>query len=366
MTKDYYKVLGVPRNATREDIKKAYRMLAHKFHPDKEGGNEARFKEINEAYQVLSDEKKRSQYDQFGQVFEGGAGGGQGGFEWPGGFRGDFNEGGGAGGFADFDFSDVFEDFLGGGGGGRRRQGEKRGKDIRIDMEILFEESIFGATREVMLTKLSRCSACNGSGAAQGSAMRECASCGGRGNIQKTQRTFLGSFTQVATCPECMGVGKRPETPCKECRGKGIGEREERLEIFVPKGVRDGEVLKITGKGEASITGGIPGDLYIHLHVANHKIFRRQGDNIVMQLPLKLSQAVLGDTITIETLDGAIRLKIPDGTQAGDVLKVRARGAPVPSGYGRGDLLVEIKIEMPRKLSRQMRKVFETLREEGI
>ncbi len=365
MTKDYYKVLGVPRNATKEDIKKAYRILAHKFHPDKEGGNEAHFKEVNEAYQVLSDEKKRSQYDQFGQVFEGGAGGGQGGFEWPGGFRVDFNEGGGAGGFADFDFSDVFEDFLGG-GGGRRRQSEKRGKDIRIDMEILFEESIFGATREVMLTKLSRCAACNGSGAAQGSGMRECASCGGRGNIQKTQRTFLGAFTQVARCSECMGTGKRPEIPCKECRGKGIAEREERLEVFVPKGVRDAEVLKITSKGEASITGGIPGDLYIYLHVANHKIFRRQGDNIVMQLPLKLSQAVLGDTPTIETLDGPIRLKIPDGTQTGDVLKIRGRGAPAPSGYGRGDLLVEIKIEMPRKVSRQVRKIFETLREEGI
>ena len=164
-------------------------------------------------------------------------------------------------------------------------------------------------------------------------------------------------------------LSRRARREVVRCRGpasKGIGEREERLEVFVPKGVRDGEVLKVTGKGEASVTGGIPGDLYIHLHVAHHKIFRRQGDNIVMQLPLKLSQAVLGDTMTIETLDGAISLKIPDGTQAGDVLKVRGRGAPVPSGYGRGDLLVEIKIEMPRKLSRHTRKVFETLREEGI
>lgn len=368
MAKDYYKVLGVARNATKEDVKKAYRALAHKFHPDK-GGDEQRFKEINEAYQVLSDERKRAQYDQFGQVFEGGTGGAQGGFgfEWPGGFRVDFNEQGG-GNSADFDFSEVFEDFFGFGGGasGRTKTRERKGRDIRIDLEIPFEDSILGTKKEIELSKLSRCARCNGSGGEPDTKMRNCATCQGRGNVQKSQRTFLGSFTQVAVCPECSGGGKRPEVLCTQCRGKGIEVRRERLEVFVPKGIRDGEALKISGKGEASLYGGVPGDLYINLHVSPHLIFRRQGDDIVMQLPVKLSQAILGDTVEVETLEGVIRLKIPEGTQAGDILKIRGKGAYQSSGYGRGDLLVEVKVEIPRKASRKIKDFIEALRSEGF
>ena len=370
MTKDYYKVLGVARNATKDEIKKAYRTLAHQYHPDKSGEDGERFKEINEAYHVLSDERKRAQYDQFGQVFEGaGAGaGGQGGFEWPGGFRVDFGDERGAGLGGDFDFSDVFEDFFGGSfaGAGRRKTAERRGKDIRIDLEIAFEESIFGGKREIELSKLSRCLRCGGSGGEPGTKFGNCPTCQGQGNIQKTQRTFLGSFTQVSVCPECAGSGKRPEMVCSHCRGRGVEQRMERLEIFVPKGMRDGEALKISGKGEASFAGGVPGDLYVQIHVARHKMFRRQGDDVVMQLPIKISQAILGDAVEVETLDGTIRLKIPEGTQSGDILKVRGKGAHASSGYGRGDLLIEIKVEVPRKISRKTRPLIEELKQEGL
>ncbi|QQG45315.1 MAG: molecular chaperone DnaJ [Candidatus Sungiibacteriota bacterium] len=374
MPKDYYKVLGVARNATKDEIKKKYRELAHKYHPDK-GGDEARFKELNEAYQVLSDDQKRTQYDQFGQVFTGGQQGGFGfsarggpasGGEWPGGFRFDFGEGG-AGGFADFDFSDVFEDFFGMGSvGTKRRTGERRGRDIKVEERISFEESIMGAKRELELSKLSRCKRCQGSGGEPGAKLKSCPACLGKGNIQKTQRTFLGSFTQVSTCPECNGSGKRPETTCSECRGRGVEQTIERLEVFIPKGVREGEILKITGKGEASATGGIPGDLYIKINIEPHKIFRRQGDDIIMQLPIKLSQAILGDMAEVETIDGAIRLKIPEGTQPGDILKIRGKGAYLSSGYGRGDLLIEIKVEIPKKINKRLKDILQELRKEGI
>lgn len=367
MTKDYYKMLGVPQNATKDEIKKAYRKLAHQYHPDK-GGDEKQFKEINEAYQILSDEKKRSQYDQFGQEFEGaaGGGGGQGGFEWPGGFG--FGNSAGGERPQDFDFSEIFEDFLGMGfgSGARTRSKERRGKDIQADLSTSFEESVFGGKKEIDLSKLSRCLRCDGAGGEPGSEIKTCATCQGRGNVQKTQRTFLGAFTQVSTCPECNGSGKRPEKLCSQCKGRGVEQRIEHLEVFIPKGVRDGEILKITGKGEASPFGGIPGDLYLRLHVTEHKIFRRQGDDIVMLLLIKLTQAVLGDTIDIATLDGTINLKIPEGIQSGDVLKVRGKGAYSSNGYGRGNLLIETKVDIPRKVNRTVKKVFEDLQSEGL
>ena len=364
MAKDYYKVLGVARNATKEEIKKAYRLLAHKFHPDK-GGSEARFKEVNEAYQILSDERKRAQFDQYGAVFEGGGGGGAGqaGFEWPGGFRADFGDGG-FGDAAGFDFSDIFEDFLGGGQRSRRGTSE-RGRDLRIAVEIPFEESIMGTKKGIDLARIARCSRCTGSGAEPGTKMKTCPTCQGKGNIQKTQRTFLGSFTSVSACPECLGAGKRPETPCSQCRGKGIEQKTEHLEVFIPRGMREGEVLKITGKGDASLTGKTPGDLYIEVHVLVHEMFRRQGDDIIMSLPVRLSQAILGDAVEVATLDGAIKLKIPEGTQAGDILRVRGRGAWGSSGYGRGDLLVEIKVEIPKRVSKNIKEIVQELKREG-
>lgn len=363
MAKDYYQVLGVARNATKDEIKKAYRALAHKYHPDK-GGNEARFKEINEAYQILSDEYRRSQFDQFGSVFDGaGAGPQQGGFEWPGGFRVDFGEGGPGDG-PGFDFADIFEDFVG--GGSRRKSGSERGRDLRIGMEIPFEEFIMGVKKEIDVARVARCLRCTGSGAEPGTKMKTCPTCQGKGNIQKTQRTFLGSFTSVSACPECMGVGKRPETPCSVCRGRGVEQKTERLEVFVPRGMREGEILKITGKGDASSAGKAPGDLYIEVRVLAHEVFRRQGDDIIMAFPLLLSQAILGDAVEVDTLDGAIKLKIPEATQAGDVLRVRGRGAWRASGYGRGDLLVEIKVEIPKRLSKKAKEAIRELKNEGF
>lgn len=364
MAKDYYKVLGVPRNATKDDIKKSYRTLAHKFHPDK-GGDEKRFKEINEAYQILSDEQKRSQYDQFGAVFdEARRGTDQGGFHWPGGFRFDFGEAGDGGGFADFDFSDVMGDFFG--GGRRRKERHERGRDLRLGMEISFEESILGAKKEIDVTRLVRCGRCAGSGGEPGSEIRACSTCQGKGHVQKTQRTFLGSFTSVAVCPACRGSGKAPENPCAECRGGGVAEKQEALEIFIPRGIRDGETLKITGKGDVSPGGRTAGDLYIEIRVIPDSVLRRQGDDIIMSLSLKVSQAALGDTVDLDTLDGSIRLKIPEGTQPGDILSVRGKGAWRASGYGRGDLLIEIKVETPKGLSKRAREIIKQLAQEGM
>lgn len=368
MTKDYYKLLGIARNADKEEIKKAYRSLAHKFHPDK-GGDEKRFKEINEAYQILSDERKRSQYDQFGQVLEGeargGGAGGQSGFSWPGGLRFDFGDGFEGQGSADFDFSDVIEDLFGGGQRRRRSQPE-RGKDLRVGMEISFEDSILGAKKEIEILRLVRCTRCNGAGGEPGTAARTCSVCQGKGHIQKTQRTFLGSFTSVAACQPCGGAGKTPETLCNECRGKGVMEKQETLEIFIPRGIRDGEVLKITGKGDAVAGGRAPGDLFIEIRVIPDPARRRQGDDIVMPMPIKISQAVLGDTVELKTLDGAIRMKIPEGTQSGDILSVRGKGAWRASGYGRGDLLVQIRVETPKGIGKRAKELIKQLSQEGI
>ncbi len=366
MTKDYYKLLGIARNATKEEIKKSYRSLAHKFHPDK-GGDEKRFKEINEAYQILSDEQKRAQYDQFGQVFEGGnqrANQGPGGFGWPGGMRFDFGEGGDGRGFADFDLSDVVDDFFG--GHGRRKAAPERGRDIRVGIEIAFDESILGAKKDIEMARLVRCGRCSGSGGEPGTKVRTCPTCQGKGQVQKTQRTFLGSFTSVAICPECRGEGKTPEQPCTECRGKGVLQKQETLEVFIPRGIRDGEVLKITGKGDALPAGRTAGDLYIEIRVTPDPTRRRQGDDIITALSLKVSQAALGDTVDLTTIDGAIRLKIPEGTQSGDILSVRGKGAWRASGYGRGDLLVQIKVETPKGLTKRAKDLMKHLAQEGM
>jgi len=366
MSKDYYNVLGVARNATKEDIKKAYRKLAHQFHPDKKGGDEARFKELNEAYQILSDDAKRAQYDRFGRVFDGSTGGHHhGGFEWPGGFRVEFGEDHGDG---QHDFSDIFEDFMGNifGGGGRSKTRERKGKDIHMDIETTFAESVFGTKKDIELTKLMRCSRCNGLGGEPGSPVHKCGTCQGAGNVRRTHRTILGALTQVAVCTACDGTGQVPETPCSRCKGRRIEQAVERIEVFIPKGMREGEILKITGKGEASLAGGIPGDLFIHTFVQPQDIFRRQGDDIVMLVLVKLTQALLGDTITVKTLDGDIDLKIPEGTQTGDVLKIRGKGAYLSNGYGRGNLLIEIKIDMPRRVSRGVRNIVYELKKEGL
>lgn len=359
---DYYSVLGVDKRASKEEIKKAFRTLAHKYHPDKKGGDEKKFKEVSEAYGVLSDDKKRAQYDTYGQAFnDGGAGAGGfdfSGFAQNGGF--DFSGFAGQNGNIEFDLGDIFGDIFGGGG---RRKKARRGRDISIDMELSFEESIFGIDREVLLYKTSKCETCDGTGAEDRSKMKTCSVCNGNGQIHETKRSFIGSFSSVRTCDKCFGTGKIPEHECRECRGEGILKKQEAIKISIPAGIENGEMVRLSGAGEY-IKGGQPGDLYIKVHVKAHKTFRKDGSNLVMDLNIKLTDALLGGKQTIETLDGKIEVKIPEGVKIGEILRVRGKGVPV--GSSRGDLLIHLKIEMPKKLSRSARRIIEDLKNEGI
>lgn len=360
MSKDYYKILGVEKKATKDDIKKAFRKLAHQYHPDKKSGDEAKFKEINEAYTVLSDDKKRGEYDMYGQTFAGGAGHGAGspfgqgfgGFDFSGfqqGFEG-----------AEFDLGDIFGDMFGG-----RGARQKRGRDISVDIHISFEEAIFGIERKLLITKLSACGACGGSGAKKGTATKQCATCGGKGKIHDTKRTIMGTFSTVRPCGECHGSGGMPEHKCTDCRGAGVTRGQSEIRIMVPAGIESGEVIRITGKGEA-ISGGISGDLYIKVTVVPHKIFRREGAHLVMDLDIKLSDALLGAEYTIPTVEGKVeKISIPEGTMHGEVLRMKGHGVPHHGGH-RGDLFVRIAIKFPKKLSKHARETIQELKKEGI
>lgn len=352
--KDYYKTLGVEKGASQEEIKKAFRTLAHKHHPDK-GGDEKKFKEASEAYQVLSDEKKRAEYDTYGSAGPGqGFGGGQqgGGF---GGFQGGFS-----GGFDGVDLNDIFGDFFGGG----RRQEVRRGRDIAVDLEISFSEAVFGVEHKVRITKTSACDACHGSGAKPGVKMKECSNCKGRGRTQESVRTILGTFAQERECAACHGSGKVPEEKCTACKGAGVVRKEQEITIRVPAGIQNGEQVRLAGAGEA-IQNGKAGDLYVRMHVASHKVFKREGSNLVMNLNVKLTDATLGAEYPVQTLDGEIKLKIPKGVSSGEILRVREKGVPF-SGKHRGDLLIKLEVKTPTKLSRTAEKLIEDLRKEGI
>ncbi len=355
MAKDYYTVLGVEKSANKEEIKKAFHKLARKYHPDnKAGGDEQKFKEINEAYQVLSNDTRRAEYDSYGHVFGGGGGGGFGGFS-P--FSADFAEN-----FQGFDFGDIFNDFFGNGAGTRERT--KRGRDISIDLEIPFKDSIFGTERNVLLTKTSVCDVCRGSGAEEGSELIKCTTCNGQGRVQESRTSFFGTFTSVKECSVCSGKGQVPKQKCHLCRGAGIVRKQEDISIKIPAGMQDGEVIRLTGGGEA-VSGGVSGDLYIRVHVGKHPIFKRDGSNLVMNLDIKLTDALLGGEYAIETLDGPITLKVPPNVSFGEILRVRHKG--VPTGVGRrGDLLVKLTIRLPRNLSKKAKEFFEQLKKEGI
>ncbi|MEK7509303.1 MAG: molecular chaperone DnaJ [Patescibacteria group bacterium] len=356
--RDYYSILGVSKSASGEDIKKAFRSLAHKYHPDKKGGDEAKFKEVSEAYAVLSDEKKRAQYDQFGQTFAGGAqqGAGFGGFDFSNfaGFEG-FQGGQGV----EFDLGDIFGDFFGGGGSRARR-----GRDISMDIELPFRDAIFGAERRVLISKLGVCDVCEGMGAKNGTAMTSCTACNGKGQIRESRNTFFGTFSSARACPTCKGKGEVPKEPCAACRGEGVMKKQEEVHIVVPAGIEDGEMIRMPGRGEA-LQGGASGDLYIKVHVKSDKLFTREGNNLVTALSIKLSDALLGGEYRIKTLDGETTLTVPAGITQGEMLRVRGKG--VPHGRGaRGDLLVRIDIEFPKKLSKAARVAIEELRKEGI
>lgn len=361
MSKNYYETLGVQKGASKDEIKKAFRKLAHEHHPDKKGGDEKKFKEVSEAYAVLSDDAKRSQYDSFGSYSAGG--GQQGGGFGQGDFSGfDFSGFSQGGGNVEFDLGDIFGSFFGGGGGGRERA--KRGRDISVDIEVSFEDAVFGVSRDIKINKTSTCGTCDGSGAKKGTTFDTCSVCKGKGKVEEMRRSIIGSFATVKTCENCHGTGKIPKEKCETCKGKGVVNKDETISIKIPAGIQNGETLRAPGKGEA-ILGGETGDLYINIHVKNHKLFTRSGYDLVMNLPVKLSDALLGASIPVKTLDGEITLKVPEGITFGEILRVKEKG--VPHGNGRrGDILVRIIIELPKKLNKDTKKLIEELKEKGI
>lgn len=366
MAKDYYQILGVDKKATPEDIRKAYHKLAHQYHPDKEGGDEKKFKEINEAYQTLSNAEKRAQYDQFGRVFEGGgpqAGGwdfnGQGGM--PGGF--DFNFGQN---FGASDLGDIFEEMFGF-GSRPRRTSVKRGKDMEMNLEIPLEATLKTFEKEIPLYKTVVCSHCRGKGAEPGTKLNECFSCRGTGEVQQIHKTIFGSMTRAAVCPECSGEGQRPEKPCTVCRGEGRIKGEEKITIAIPAGMDTNQVIKVEGRGEAGRKGGKNGDLYIKIFVKKHPLFQRKGDDLFLDSPISFSQAALGAEIEVPTLDGkGIILKVPQATESGKVLRISGKGIPHFQGYGHGDLYVKLTVRTPKNLTKHQKELLEELKKEGI
>lgn len=362
---DYYEVLGVQKSASQDEIKKAFHKLAHKYHPDK-GGDEKKFKEINEAYQVLSDKTKRAQYDQFGRTFDQGQPGGfdASGFNWAWGNRAqgedvEFDMG---------DIGDVFEQFFGGGGARRaNKKDARRGKDIQVDLEIPLEATLKETVEKITLAKQITCQRCQGVGAETGSKIKECFSCRGTGQVQQVKKTMFGSFTTLVTCPECKGEGSTPEKPCNVCKGEGRIKGQEVIEIHVPAGIDTNQVIKIEGKGEAGKKGAKAGNLFARIFIKEHSAFVRKGDDLFSQAEISFPQAALGDEIEIKALEGTnILLEVPQATESGKVLRISGKGIPHFGGYGRGNLYVSLKIKTPKKLSKKQKELLEELKKEGL
>ncbi|TAL19524.1 molecular chaperone DnaJ [Patescibacteria group bacterium] len=351
MAKDYYKTLGVARSASAEEIKKAFRALAHKHHPDK-GGDAERFKEVNEAYQVLGDEKKRTQYDRFGSAaFEqGGAPGGGpfGGFEGFRGFEQNINM---------EDLGDLFGNIFGfGGGGAARGRQRNQGEDIAVDLTLSFEEAAKGVEREIELYKTARCERCGGSGGEPGSEVKTCGKCRGSGQVMETQRTIFGAMRASRVCPECHGGGQTVSRRCERCTGTGVRKEHRRISVNIPPGVDSGETLRVAGEGEAGLHGAPAGDLFIRLRVKPDPRFSRSGQDLVTKIEIGFSTAALGGEVKVQSLEGPLRLDIPAGIQSGQVLRVRGAGIKSPRA-GRGDLLVEVTVMTPKKLTRDQRRL---------
>lgn len=340
MSKDYYKILGVEKNASKEDIKKAYKQLAKKYHPDinKDPDAQEKFKEINEAASVLGDETKRKQYDQFGSdAFK------QGGFDR--GFSGfsDFS-GFGAG---DFDFDDVFEMFF---GGGSRRRARNKGSDLRFDLELELEEAAFGTDKEIQVRKRNVCPDCDGKG---GKELDTCGVCRGTGYQRTVKKTPFGAFQTTTACEECEGTGKIVKEPCETCEGAGYVVSEKKIKIKIPQGVENGMRVRIVGEGDAGTRGQEPGDLYVFIHVLEHEFFEREGNDIFIEIPISYTQAVFGDEIEVPTLKGKTKIKIPAGTQSETTLKMKGKGIPFTDGLGAGDQNVRVTVEVPKHLNKK-------------
>lgn len=349
--RDYYDILGVPRGASDDEVKKAFRRLAQQWHPDvnREPGADERFKEINEAYQVLSDPQRRQAYDTFGRAGVGGSGAeGYGPF---GGFSG---------------FGDIFDAFFGGAQAGTRRGRPPAGADLRYDLRLTFEESIRGTEKEISFSALGRCDACEGSGAAPGTTPVACTTCGGSGEVRQVRQTMLGQMVNVTTCAACRGLGRTIATPCTACRGEGRAERRRTLRVTIPAGIDDGHQIRLSGEGETGPRGGVPGNLYVVVHVEPHPQLRREETELYYPLPVSITQAALGARITVPTPDGPETVEIRPGTQHGAEIRLRGRGVPhLRRANVRGDLHVLVDLRVPTKLTARQRELLEELAEES-
>lgn len=365
MGKDYYNILGVNKSASQDEIKRAFRKKAHEYHPDKKTGNEAKFKEVNEAYQVLGDAKKRSQYDQFGSTFEQAQR--QGGFHGFDGFRD-------AAGFANGfninmdDLGDIFGGFsdifgFGGGGRGRGRSRGRRGSDIQVALTINFSEAVFGVEKEITLNKTVKCDHCQGNIAEPGSKIETCKACNGSGRTTRVQRTILGNMQVQATCEDCQGEGKAYTKKCTKCSGSGVMRTQVNFKVKIPAGIDDGESIRLSGQGEAGEGGTLAGDLYLKINVRPDPRFTREGYDIKTEAKINFTQAALGDKIDIETVEGPVKLKIPSGTQSGTVFKLRGKGIQHLQGSGRGDQYIEVSVKTPTSLNRRQK---ELLKDSGL
>ncbi len=358
--RDYYEVLGVDKNASADDIKKAYRKMAKKYHPDLNPGDaaaEASFKECNEAYEVLSDADKKAKYDRFGHAgVDPNYGAGQGGF------------GGGFGGGMDFDLGDIFSSFFGGGFGGSQQRANpnapQRGRDIQTNITISFEEAAKGCKRNIDIQRIEVCDECSGTGAAKGTTTQTCPDCNGRGQVTTQQRTPFGVIQSTKACPRCSGKGTIIPTPCSKCKGYGRIRRTVKQEVTVPAGIDDGQIFTMRGLGDRGVNGGPTGDLRVGVNVRPHPFFEREGFNVWCDVTVSFAQAALGDELQVVTLDGKVRCPLPAGTQPGDVIKLRDRGIPHVNGRGRGDQLIRIIVEVPKKLTQRQKELIKELNAE--
>jgi len=360
---DYYEILGVPRNASQDEIRKAYLKLAHKYHPDKTGGDkeaETKLKEVNEAYDVLKNPEKRKRYDQFGHMGEQmGAGGGGDPFSGFGGFGGGGPGGMGGGQGFEAPFEDLFDVFFGRGGGGRRRPGAMPGNDLEYRVSITLKEAATGVRKTIRFNRMESCPDCNGSGAAPGSSPKACPDCGGSGQVRRSQ----GFFSITQTCARCKGRGQTIDKSCGKCGGGGRVRIQRELPVDLPAGVSTGSRLRVAGEGEPGENGGPRGDLHLYIEVEPHPIFERQGNDIICEVPISFPQAILGDTIRVPTLKGEAELKVPAGTQSGTMFRMRNLGIPDVRGYQKGDQMVRVQVETPTKLNKEQKEIIERFRE---
>ena len=361
MSKNFYKILGVENTATKEEIKKAYKKLAKKYHPDinKEEGSDEKFKEVNEAAATLADDEKRNHYDQYGSSEGQSNDSGHQGFD----FSDFMNQQGGGG----FDFDNIFEGFFGGGSsfGGRGRKGPQRGSDLRYDMQINLEDAATGISKEIIVPRNESCSDCKGSGAHSESDIITCPDCGGQGAVRRTQRTPFGVFATTGTCPKCKGQGKSIKKECKTCDGTGLTHHKRKIKIEIPAGAEEQTNLRVREEGEAGEHGAPPGDLYVVIHIKEHDTFQRDGDDIYVKIGVPFTIAALGGEIDVPTLEGTASLKIPAGTESNTIFRMRGKGIPYLHGHGTGNENVEVVVDVPKKLSKKQKELLNEFQKES-